>query len=171
MDISLLLQHLDSLPHQLFIIVMGLLYGFAHLIGVSYQAMNIYSYFVFFPVSLLFFIRMRWYLKVLLFVCTLLFFLIPGFENFSQHFFDLCVVFLHNVAAMIGSDYVRVSIYLCVILPGLIYLGAYLLRYGKKKTLFLLEVMLLLFFGYCISFYLLFEPIVLYLMKVIKIEG
>lgn len=168
MDIQFWLQYLDSLPHQLFIIVMGLLYGFAHLIGVSYQAMNIYSYFVLFPVSLLFFIRMQLILKVLLFLCTFLFFLIPGFENFSQHFFELCVVFLNDVAAKIGSDYIRVSIYLCVILPSLIYLGVYRIRYGRKKTYFLLELMFVVFFGYCITIYLVFEPIGLWMLEVLK---
>lgn len=83
-NINYWVEHSDSFLHQIFMIVMGGLYPLAFLGGVSYKAMNIYCYFVFFPSSFALFLKSKKKYSVLL--ATFLFFLIPKIENKSSFF-------------------------------------------------------------------------------------
>ncbi len=127
----------DSLFHQVFMIVMGGLYGLAYLLGVSYKAVNIYFYFIFFPLSFMF-LQKGW--KQYLFLpVSLVFFLLPDYEELSQRFFELSVGFLNYSAGVFGSDYIRMSVYLCVLLPLILYSGLVYLKWGKPGILRLVK--------------------------------
>ena len=65
---------------------------------------------------------------------SLLFFLIPHFEEFSSKLFDQCVIFLNKSAALLNSDYVAMSVYMCVLLPLLLYMLLIHIRFGKRKS-------------------------------------
>ena len=59
MSINDWIAHADLLYNQLFLIVMGGLYGLAHLTGYSYETMNIYCYFVFYPATFALFLKSK----------------------------------------------------------------------------------------------------------------
>ena len=126
------IHNADSFHHQIFMIVMGSLYALSWLLGISYKAMNIYCYFILFPLSFMLFLKGR--TKYLFLPISLLFFLIPGFEVFSSELFDLCVIFLNNSAALLHSNYVAMSVYLCVLLPLMLYMLSVYTRFGKRKS-------------------------------------
>ena len=126
------INNADSLLHQIFMIVMGGLYGLSWLLGISYKAVNIYCYFVLFPLSFILFWKDR--KKSLFLPASLLFFLLPGAEVFSAALFDRCVFFLNKCAALINSSYIAVSVYLCVLLPLLLFMLLINIRFGKRKT-------------------------------------
>ena len=121
----------DSFIHQVFMIVMGSLYGLAWLLGISYKAVNIYCYFVLFPLS--FSLFLKGWKKFLFLPVSLLFFLIPDFEVFSTQLFDHCVIFLNKCAALLNSDYIAMSVYLCLMLPILLYMLMIGVRFGTRK--------------------------------------
>ena len=131
MDLQYFINHADSLFTQIFMIVMGLLYAMAIVIGFSYKAVNIYCYFVLFPASLLLFIFKSKY-KYLILPLSFLFFLIPGIEGYSVVWFDYAVVFLNSYADVFNSNYINASVYLCVLVPALIYAFAIYKRFGLE---------------------------------------
>lgn len=126
------IDHADSFFHQIFMIVMGSLYALSWLLGVSYKAVNIYCYFVLFPLSFSLFLKGR--KKFLFLPVSLLFFLIPDVEEFSKGLFDHCVTFLNSTAALFHSNYIAMSIYLCVVPPLLLYMLLIHIRFGKRKS-------------------------------------
>ena len=126
------IDNADSFLHQVFMLVMGSLYALSWLLGVSYKAVNIYCYFILFPLSFSLFLK-DWK-KYLFLPISLLFFLIPGLESISSSLFDQCVIFLNKSAELIGSNYVAMSVYLCVLLPLLLYLLSIHIRFGKRKS-------------------------------------
>lgn len=121
MNIDYWVTNSGSFIHQIFMIVMAGLYGLAYLLSVSYKAINIYCYFVLFPLSLSAFFLKGWW-KLLFIPVSLLFFLIPGFEILSVKLFDICVDFLNYSAQIFSSNYIAMSVYICVLVPILIYL-------------------------------------------------
>jgi len=127
------LQNSTSFLHQVFMIVMGGLYAFAWLLGVSYKAINIYFYFVLFPLS--FSLLLKGWKKFLFIPASFLFFLVPNFESFSVSFFDLCVDFLNSTAGAFGTNYIAMSVYLCVLVPLILYIPLLWFKRGRKKTL------------------------------------
>lgn len=130
------LQNSTSFLHQIFMIVMGGLYAFAWLFGVSYKAINIYFYFVLFPLS--FTLLLKGWKKFIFIPVSFLFFLVPNFEGMSVKFFDLCVDFLNRSAETFNSNYIAMSVYLCVLVPVILYLPLILYKLGRKRTLYVL---------------------------------
>lgn len=131
MEIEYWINHSHSLIHQIFMIVMGILQGMAYLFSVSYEAMNIYSYYVLFPLSFALFLKTSW--KYLFFPISMLFFLVPGFESFSNNLFQKSVDFLNWTAEIFNSDYITMSVYICVLVPVLMYLPFIIYRFSKKQ--------------------------------------
>ena len=132
MNITDWIAHADLLYNQLFLIMMGGLYGLAHLTGYSYETMNIYCYFVFYPATFALFLKSK--KKYLLLLGTLLFFIIPDVDGKSVVFFDGCVDFINYNVRLFHSDYVTVCIYWCVLLPLLLYVP-FLINKFDIKTL------------------------------------
>jgi len=135
-----LIANSNSILNQIFIIVMGGLYGISWLIGFTYKTVNIYMYFILFPSSLFLFKKFKFnFIPILL---SPLFFAIPEIELTSNIFFDQCVIFLNTTADKFDSNYIYMSVYLCVFVPILIYLGAIFFRYRQRG--FLTSILLLL---------------------------
>ena len=153
----------DSFLHQIFLIVMGSLYGLAWLFGISYKAANIYCYFVLFPVSFALFLR-GWKIKILI-PASLLILLTPGFENFSRWFFDLCVDFVNYLVEIFSSTYVAICVYVCVLLPLLLYLPFVIVKVPRKKTMHFFAGMIALLSIYMILIYPNFRTFLVYLQN------
>ena len=132
MNINDWIAHADLLYNQLFLIVMGGLYGLAHLTGYTYETINIYCYFVFYPATFALFLKSI--KKYLVLLGTLLFFIIPDVNGKSVLFFDSCVDFINYNVRLFHSDYVTVCIYWCVLLPLLLYVP-FVIKKFETKTL------------------------------------
>jgi hypothetical protein len=130
-NISYWISNSDSVVYQIFMLVMGVLYALAYVAGVSYKAMNIYIYFILYPTTFLLFFKSK--IKYFIIPCSLLFFIIPKFETISNSFFDICVVFLNTAAKKFSSDYITMSVYLCVIVPIIFYLPFLIFKLGIEK--------------------------------------
>jgi hypothetical protein len=141
----------DLFLHQVFMIVMGFLYAFAFLLGVSYKAINIYFYFVFYPASFALFLRSP--KKYLLLLATFIFFIIPKFEKISSLFFDKCVDFLIYSAQLFGSNYNNMSVYLCVVIPLLLYIPFLIKRFDLRTLKHIGAAFLVVGFLYFILIY------------------
>jgi hypothetical protein len=132
----------------------------ALLFRVSYEAMNIYSYYVLFPLSFFLFSKTSW--KYLFFPVSLIFFLIPNFESLSKTIFNHSVDFLNWTAEIFNSDYISMSVYICVLVPIVLYLPFLLLKLTRKQ----LRNLSLVFGGilllYFITRYPYFKDILLY---------
>ncbi len=160
MELDYWIQNADSFLHQIFMIVMGLLYGMAYLIQVSYEAMNIYSYYVLFPLSFALFLKTSW--KYLFFPVSLLFFMIPGFESISAEVFLLSVDFLNWTAEMFNSDYISMSVYVCVLVPLLLYLPFMVLRFNRKQLKYISLGLGCLLLLYMVFIYPFFKDLLIY---------
>ena len=161
--ISYWVEHSDSFVHQIFMIVMGTLYAFAFLFGVSYKTINIYFYFVFYPASFTLFLKSK--KKYFVLLATFLFFLIPAFEAKSTHFFDQCVVFLNYSAGVFGSNYINMSVYLCVVIPILLYVPFLILRFDLKTLKYIGVTLLVIGLLYFLIVYPNFKNGIQFLMK------
>jgi len=164
-NINYWVEHSNLFFHQIFMIVMGALYAMSFVLGVSYKAVNIYCYFVFYPASFSMFLKSK--VKYLILSSTLLFFFIPGFESLSSKFFDDCVIFLNHSAKVTHSNYINMSVYLCVVLPLLLYVPFLLWRFGKKMFLKILITFTLICFCYLLFIYPFFKPLLVTLLDLL----
>ena len=167
MNIDYWILHADSLLHQIFMIVMGMLYGLSFLFSVSYKAINIYCYFVLFPLSFAVFFKTPW--KFIFIPVSLLFFLIPNFEQLSIQFFDISVDFLNWTAELFQSNYIAMSVYICVLVPVLLYLPFIIYKFNRKQLKYIslsLGGALLL---YMVLIYPFFKDILLYAKEQMEI--
>jgi hypothetical protein len=135
MELDYWILNADSFLHQIFMIVMGILQAMAYLVRVSYEAMNIYCYFILYPLTFALFLKTSW--KYLFLPVSLLFFLIPGFESISAKIFLLSVDFLNWTAEIFNSDYITMSVYICVLVPVILYLPFIILKFSKKQLKFI----------------------------------
>ncbi|PYE83183.1 hypothetical protein DFQ11_101614 [Winogradskyella epiphytica] len=167
MDLQYFINHADSLFTQIFMIVMGLLYAMAIVIGFSYKAVNIYCYFVLFPASLLLFVFKSKY-KYLILPLTFLFFLIPGIEDYSVVWFDYAVVFLNSYADVFNSNYINASVYLCVLVPALIYSFAIYKRFGWEVFKIISGVVIGSAALYLLTIFPNFKPFLEYCVSIVQ---
>jgi len=165
-NINYWVEHSNLFSHQIFMVVMGALYAMSFVLGVSYKAVNIYCYFVFYPASFALFLNSKF--KYLVFIPTLLFFCIPGFEGLSSNFFDQCVIFLNHSAKIFNSDYIKMSVYLCVWVPLLLYAPFYFYRFGAKIFIKTLGVLTITTIMYMLIIYPLFKPLLISLLDLLK---
>ncbi|MFN4763693.1 hypothetical protein ACKGJN_11255 [Gillisia sp. Q332] len=151
------IQNSHSFLHQIFMLVMAGLYASAWLFGVSYKAINIYFYFVLFPLS--FTLLLRGWKKFIFIPVSFLFFIIPDFEVLSVKFFDLCVDFLNRSAETFDTNYIAMSVYLCVLVPVVLYVPLLWYKAGKKRALYVLGGLAALCGIYLITIYPNFKSI------------
>jgi hypothetical protein len=163
MNAAYWIAHSDLFLYQVFMIVMGFLYVFALLFGVSYKAINIYFYFVFYPASFILFLKTP--KKYLLLLATFIFFIIPQFENISSLFFDKCVDFINYCARLFGSNYNNMSVYLCVVIPLLLYIPFLVKRFDLKTLKYIGVTLLVIGFLYFLIIYPNFKSALQLLIK------
>ena len=132
METEYWLANSGSFYHQIFMIVMGSLMGMSYILGVTYKAVNIFVYLIFFPLSFTLFLKKPW--RYFILPASFLFFALPNFESISYKIFSICENFLHSTAKTFNSNYVVVSVVLCVYLPVILYLTAIFLKNGMEGT-------------------------------------
>ena len=157
------IAHSDSFFYQVFMLVMGTLYALAFMIGVTYKTMNIYCYFILYPATFALFLNSP--KKYWVLAATMLFFVIPGIESKSAVLFDSCVDFLNYSAKIAHSTYVDMSVYLCVIVPVLLYLPFVVWRNDAKTLKISGVVVLVVALLYFTIIYPNFKPAVEYMIK------
>jgi hypothetical protein len=162
-SITFWVEHSDSFLHQIFMIVMGGLYALAFLAGVSYKVMNIYCYFVFYPASFALFLKSN--TKYFVLPASFLFFLIPKIEIKSSYFFDQCVDFLNYSASIFGSNYINMSVYLCVVIPLLLYIPFLIVRLDLKTLKYIGAALVVTGVLYFLIIYPNFKSGIQFLMK------
>ena len=115
-----------SLNERIFDRVVKILMGYARALNISYYAVNILLYYFIVPFSwfiLLDMILDFHYFKIgFALFCLGFFFYCKDFEAFSLNLYRRSVVFL-NYFNRFGSNYVASSVYICVLIPLLIYGG------------------------------------------------
>jgi len=163
MNTAYWIAHSDLFLYQVFMIVMGFLYVFAFLFGVSYKAINIYFYFVFYPASFALFLKSP--KKYLLLLATFIFFIIPQYEKISSLFFDKCVDFLNYCAQLFSSNYNNMSVYICVVIPLLLYIPFLVKRFELKTLKYIGATLMVIGFLYFLIIYPNFKSTLEVLMK------
>jgi hypothetical protein len=141
----------DSFLHQILMIVMASLYEFAWILGVSYKAVNIYVYLILFPFS--FSLLIKGWKKFLFIPFSLLFFLYPGFEKASVRLFNSCVNFLTYLAEYFNSDYITISVYLCVFVPVSFYIPLLIIKMSQRQLIYVLKSTFIVSVTYIILVY------------------
>ncbi|MCG8250927.1 hypothetical protein [Tenacibaculum finnmarkense] len=155
MDTQFWIDNANSLFHQIFMIIMGGLYGIAYLFGTTYNVINILVYYVLIPSSWIFLISKKTTNKLNFISVGLLlgFILLPDIRKNCNYFFQKSVDFLNWTADIFHSNYIDMSVYICVIVVGIIYIILIPLTLSKKNTKIILISFLLLFGVYMFIIY------------------
>jgi len=155
MDIQFWIDNANSLFHQIFMIVMGGLYGIAYVFGTTYKVINIFVYYILIPSSWIFLISKKTNSKLNLISLGLLlgFISLPNIRKDCDYFFQKNVDFLNWSADIFGSNYIDMSVYICVIVVGIIYLILIPLTLTRKTTKIILIISVILFGLYMLIIY------------------
>lgn len=172
MDIQFWLDNADSLFHQVFMIVMGGLYGIAYLCGTTYNVINIFVYYIFIPSSWIFLLSKRVNIKLNFISLGLLFgfILLPDIRKNCDFFFQQSVAFLNWTAHIFGSNYIDISVYICVVAVGIIYLILIPLTLSRKNTKIILIISGIVFGLYMIIIYPNFKNFLLGGLEIMNIK-
>lgn len=172
MDIQFWLDHADSLFHQIFMIVMGGLFGLAYLFGTTYNVINIFIYYIFVPSSWIYLISRKTFIWLNAISVLLLFsfLLLPNIRLNSNYLFQKSVDFLNWTAVLFGSNYIDMSVYICVVVIGIVYLVLIPLTLPKKKTKIILISFVVSFIIYMIFIYPNFKDIMIMGLDKMKIK-
>lgn len=163
MDIQFWIENANSLFHQVFMLVMGSLMGIAYLFGTTYNVVNILVYYVLIPSSWIYLISRKTTNK-LNFVSLgllLIFIFLPDTRKYCDYFFQKSVDFLNWTASLFGSNYIDMSVYICVVLVGIVYVILIPLTLPKTITKAILITMSVIFVLYMIIVYPRFKDFLL----------
>jgi hypothetical protein len=155
MDIQFWIDNANSLFHQIFMIVMGGLYGIAYVFGTTYNVINIFVYYILIPSSWIFLISKKTNSKLNLISLGLLigFISLPNIKKNCDYFFQKSVDFLNWSADIFGSNYIDMSVYICVIVVGIIYLILIPLTLTRKTTKIIFIISVIVFGLYMLIIY------------------
>ncbi|MEB8328638.1 hypothetical protein OO009_04660 [Flavobacteriaceae bacterium KMM 6897] len=167
MDIQFWIEHSGSLFHQIFMIVMGGLYGMAFLFGSTYKVVNILVYFILIPSSWIYLIGRKTsvWLNSISVVGLVTFFLFPNLSENCDYLFERSVDFLNYTAEIFGSNYINMSVYICVVVVGLVYLVLLPLTLSRKTTKLIFGIGLIFTLLYLILIYPFFKDIMVYALE------
>jgi len=163
MDIQFWIANADSLFHQIFMIIMGGLAGIAHLFGTTYNVINILVYYILIPSSWVYLISKKTDKRINFISLGLLFVFIflPNKRKNCDYFFQKSVDLLNWTADIFGSNYIDMSVYICVIVVGIIYLILIALTLPKKTAKIILISTAAIFLLYIIFIYPNFKDLLL----------
>lgn len=172
MDIQFWLDNADSFFHQIFMIVMGGLFGLAYLFGTTYNVINIFVYYVLVPSSWIYLISRKTSVWINAISALLLFsfLLLPNIRLNCNYFFQKSVDFLNWTAVIFGSNYIDMSVYICVVVIGIIYLILIPLTLPKKTTKIILISFTVSLIIYLVFIYPNFKDILILGLDRMKIE-
>jgi len=136
MDIQFWVDNADSFLHQIFMIVMGCLYGLAFLFGTTYNVINIFLYYILVPSSWIYLVsrKISIWINTISVVSLFAFLLQPNIRTNCNYFFQKSVDFLNWTAKIFGSNYIDMSVYICVVVIGIVYVILIPLTLPKKTS-------------------------------------
>jgi hypothetical protein len=151
-DLNYWTEHTGSLFHQIFMITAGLLGGVANISGTTYNVVNIFVYYVLIPSSWIYLISRKTtpWLNIIPVILFSAFFLPPDLIGRSDHLFELSVNFLKYTAEIFHSNYIDMSVYICIVIVAVIYLVLIFLTLPKKTARIIFISLGILFLGYMI---------------------
>jgi hypothetical protein len=164
MDLTFWIKNSESFSHQIFMIVMGALFVSGKILGISYKAVNILVYFFLIPSSYIYIISRKTskFLNVLLLLPVIYFISLDNKVGALNSLFDKSVVFLEVFASYFSSNYINVSVYLCVYLVAFVYLVLVALCYSRKIFITTMVVLSVLLFFYFIIIFPNFKTLLLH---------
>jgi hypothetical protein len=167
MELQFWIDHADSFFHQIFMIIMGGLIGIANLFGTTYNVVNIVVYFLLIPISWIYLISRKTNIKLNLISLglVLIFIILPNKIEFCDNLFQKSVDFLYWSADIFNSSYINMSVYICVIFIGIVYLVLIPITLSKKVSRIILISVVALSIIYLILIYPNFKKIMLVLLQ------
>lgn len=141
--------------------------GIAYLFGTTYNLINILVFYVLIPSSWIYLIsrKTNYKLNFISLGLLLTFIFLPNIRKNSDYLFQKSVDFLNWSADIFGSNYIDMSVYICVIFTGIIYLILIPLTLPKKVTKIILITTALIFGLYIIIIYPNFKDLLLIGLK------
>ncbi|PZX53379.1 hypothetical protein LV84_03103 [Algoriphagus ratkowskyi] len=164
MEIQVWLDNSNSLFHQIFMIVMGGLYGVSFLFGTTYNVVNIFVYYLLIPSSWIYLISRKtsYWLNLISLGLLMAFSLLPNIRTSCDYFFQQSVDFLNWTAEIFDSNYIDMSVHICVTGVGIIYLILILFTLTKKIAKITLITTVVIFVLYMILVYPNFKDLMLF---------
>ena len=172
MEIQFWIDNANSFFHQIFMIVMGGLMGIAVLFGTTYNVVNIVVYFILIPASWLYLISRKTspWINAVSILALITFFIMPNSRGNCNYLFNKSVDFLNWSAKIFGSNYIDMSVYICVVAVTLVYVILIPLTLSKsfsKKAAITTAILLIL---YLIIVYPNFRDILLWSLKKMNVN-
>jgi hypothetical protein len=164
MDLTFWINNSESFSHQLFMIVMGVLFVSGKILGISYKAVNILVYFFLIPSSYVYIISRKTskFLNLILLVPVVYFIFLKNKVGALNSLFDYSVIFLESFASYFNSNYINVSVYLCVYLVLFVYILLIGICYSRKVFITVMIALAVFFFFYFILIFPNFKEILLH---------
>ncbi len=153
--------------HQIFMIIMVILIGMAYLFGTTYNVINIFVYYILVPSTWIYLISRKTnkWINIISISLLLAFILHPDIRANCNYFFQRSVDFLNWSAALVGSNYIDMSVYICVLIVGLVYIILIPLTLPIKTTKILLTASCASLVLYLIFIYPNFKDLLLFGLK------
>lgn len=172
MDIQFWLDNAGSLFHQIFMIVMGGLVGLAYLFGTTYNVINIFVYYIVVPSSWIYLISRKTsvWLNAISVLLLFSFLRLPNIRLNSNYFFQKSVDFLNWTAVLFHSNYIDMSVYICVVVIGIVYLVLIPLTLPRKIAKTVLIFFAVIFVMYMVFIYPNFKDIMIMVIDRMKIK-
>lgn len=172
MNIQFWIDHSGSLFHQLFMIVMGGLTGISNILGTTYNVINIFTYYVFVPSTWIYLISRKTSIWVnsISGILIIAFLCLPDIKANCDYFFQKSVDFLNYTAGIFGSNYIDMSVYICVVVIGLVYLVLVPLTLPKTVSKKLFIASTVTFALYMLIIYPNFKDLLLFTIEKMNIE-
>jgi hypothetical protein len=172
MDIQFWINNADSLFHQIFMIVMGGLMGMAILFGTSYNVINILVYYILIPSSWIYLLSRKTtlWINTISLLALLTFLLLPDLRKNSDYLFQKSVVFLNWTAEIFDSNYIDMSVYICVVAVALVYVLLIPLTLPQKLTKKIALITAVVFTLYMIIIYPNFKEVLIWGLEQMNIK-
>lgn len=172
MDIQFWIDNSDSLFHQIFMIVMGGLMGISVLFGTTYNVINILVYYILVPSSWVYLISRKTtiWINVISLIAIVTFSCLPHLRKNCDFIFQKSVDFLNWSAKIFNSNYIDMSVYICVMVIGVVYLILIPLTLPKKLTKIIGLITAIVFILYMIIVYPNFHDMIIWGLNKMNIK-
>jgi hypothetical protein len=172
MDIQFWIDNADSLFHQIFMIVMGGLMAMAALFGTTYNVINILVYYILIPSSWIYLLSRKTsiWVNTISLIAIITFLFLPDLRKNCDYFFQKSVDFLNWSAEIFGSNYIDMSVYICVVGVGLVYLVLIPLTLPIKLTKRIALIFGVIFIIYMIIIYPNFKDVLIWSLKKMNVK-
>ena len=172
MEIQFWIDNAGSLFHQIFMIVMGSLMAIAAVFGTTYNVVNILVYYILIPSSWIYLISRKTsiWINILSILAVIAFALLPDLRKNCDYFFQKSVDFLNWSATIFNSNYIDMSVYICIVAVALVYLILIPLTLPKIVVKKFVIVMCIVFVLYMLLIYPNFKDMLLWGIKKMNVK-